>query len=116
MLIDFGPEGVWQEQRRRQLHAVDNEEAGTLPDDVDSLLPVGTTLLSPKTHRHRLFGQQPSGGISPLQCGSGASDGLHRAFIPKLYAIDSWRPRLCNLLLPKYLLALDCRSIAHLYR
>ena len=129
MLIDFGPEGIWQEQRRRQLHEVDNEEAETLLD-ADSLLPVSTTLLPPNMHRHRLFGQQQppalSDGSPQQQCGSGASAGppplrcgsagLHRAFIPKLYAIDSWRPRLCNLLLPKYLLALDYRCIAHLYR
>jgi hypothetical protein len=52
----------------------------------------------------------------PLTSGWPSSPGLRRAFIPKLYALDSWRPRLFNLLLPKYLLALDGECTAHLYR
>ena len=52
----------------------------------------------------------------PGLSGGRASAGLRRAFIPKLYALDYWSPRLCKLLLPKYLLALDGECTAHLYR
>ncbi len=48
--------------------------------------------------------------------GSASSPGLHRAFIPKLYAIKYWRPRLSGKLLPKYLLSLDETCAAHLFR
>ena len=42
--------------------------------------------------------------------------GLRRAFLPKLLTVSSWRPRLCNLMLPKYLLALDADCTVQLYR
>ena len=45
-----------------------------------------------------------------------SSPGLRRAFIPKLHVVTSWSPRLCNLLLPKYLLSFDGECTVKLYR
>ena len=45
-----------------------------------------------------------------------STPGLRRAFLPKLHTVSSWRPRLCNLMLPKYLLALDADCTVQLYR
>ncbi|GAX78557.1 hypothetical protein CEUSTIGMA_g5997.t1 [Chlamydomonas eustigma] len=63
--------------------------------------------------------EPPARGLRPLFKRPSAtligSPGLHKAFIPKLHAIDSWQPRLYSQLLPKYLLALDSICIAHLY-
>ncbi|KAG1668965.1 hypothetical protein FOA52_001009 [Chlamydomonas sp. UWO 241] len=44
------------------------------------------------------------------------SPGLRRAVVPKLYALESWSPRLSERLLPKYLLAFDSVCTAHFYR
>lgn len=44
------------------------------------------------------------------------SPDLQRKFVPKLYALSTWRPRLFAQLLPKYLLALDSACTLHLYR
>jgi hypothetical protein len=104
MILDYGPEGVWEEHLRRLWSEAD-VPAGDIPARLRD--PLAAAESPPCKARPKLF---------PRLGKTLGSPGLYRAVIPKLYSLTYWKPRLSQLLLPKYLLALDSRCTAHLYQ
>ncbi len=112
-----GPSGLSdrggsQKLRRPLFSALESEVGSSYPASAPPTFPLPTPVPSMAPSSSSLTGES-----SRSFAGSVATTPrLHRAVIPKLYAIDSWRPRLSNLILPRYECMSVCMvSLPHIY-
>lgn len=102
-IVNHGPDMVWpMHYESLVLPVEEKEEEGECPASC--------------WHQARPSISSPRPLLFPRRNPHAATPGLHRAVVPKLYALQSWHPRLYHLILPKYLLAMDSQILAQLYR
>ena len=106
-IVLHGPHCVWSKHYEGLLGSIGNDSEA---QDKEDKRIIASTSYPPA----RASARGPL--LFPRVNNTQASPGLHRAIIPKLYSLTTWHPRLYNLILPKYLLAMDAKILAHLYR